>query len=65
MATIVPYVTDDHISGRCNFLVVKPVKSDNLQGVHVSRMEIEQWAVERRMTPKYAAHLFEDLEGLA
>jgi hypothetical protein len=46
-------------------LVVKPVKSDNLQGVHVSRMEIEQWAVERRMTPKYAAHLFEDLEGLA
>ncbi len=57
--------TDDQISGMRNFLLDKLVKSDNPRGVHVSRMEIEQWAVERGMPPDDATRLFEDLEGTA
>jgi hypothetical protein len=57
--------TDDQIRGMRDFLADRLAKSDNPQGVHVHRREIEAWGAERAMDPEDAARLFEDLEGVA
>jgi hypothetical protein len=57
--------TDDQVRAMRDFLADKLAKSDNPQGVHISRMEIEQWGIEGGMTPEDVARLFEDLEGIA
>ncbi len=55
--------SDDQIRKMRHFLARKLAKSNNPQGVHVHRREVEGWGVNRAMTPEDAILLFAGSEG--